>query len=414
MSFSWFVARRYLTARRRQAFISLISAVSILGVCVGVMALIIALALMTGVQTELRDRIVGSTAHVYVYNRAHPFENTDAEMNRWRHPGVVGVAPAIIGFGAVTRGASDQKAVTIKGIDPAREPGVTEIAKAMVSGSLDALTAARPDTAEEVTLDGIVLGEELARAMAVKRGDVVDVVTAGPTTTVLGRVPVRYRPFKVVGTFKFGFYEVDSTWALISLAAAESFFDRDGADMVQLRLARIDDASAMRQQLTRELSPDYDVQDWAMLNQQLYSALWLEKVAISTTIGLIVMVAALNIVASLVLLVMEKSRDIAILRTMGAPARVIRRIFMLQGLAIGLVGTAAGTGLGLIVCHLADRYQLIKLPEDVYQISHLPFRVHALDVAIVVVAATAICFLATLYPSRQAGRIDPAEALRNQ
>jgi lipoprotein-releasing system permease protein len=183
---------------------------------------------------------------------------------------------------------------------------------------------------------------------------------------------------------------------------------------MQLRLARIDDAPAMRDRLTAELGPDFKVQDWSLLNQALYSALFLEKLAISLTIGLIVMVAALNIVASLVLLVMEKSRDIAILRTMGAPARVIRRIFVYQGLAIGALGTGGGAILGLAVSYIADRYQLIKLPADVYQITHLSFRVHALDVIVVVVAAMGVCLLATLYPSRQAGRIDPAEALRNQ
>jgi lipoprotein-releasing system permease protein len=413
MSFPWFIARRYLTARRRQAFISLISAVSIVGVGVGVMALIIALALMTGVQTELRDRIVGSTAHVYVYNRVNPFQNTDAEMQKWRKPGVTGVAPAIIGFGLLSHGSADPKFVTLKGIDPVREPEVTDVAKSMVAGSLGALTPATPDSTDQVTLDGIVLGEELARSVDAKVGDVVDVLSPEVTATVYGFSP-RLRPFKVVGTFKFGFYEIDSTWAMVALPVAQNFLHRDGADMIQLRLNSMDDAPAMREQLAGELSPDFDVQDWAMLNQALYSALALEKIAISTTIGLIVMVAALNIVASLVLLVMEKSRDIAILRTMGASARVIRRIFMLQGLAIGLLGTISGAILGLVVCYVADRYQLIRLPEDVYQISHLPFRVHALDVVIVVLAATGICFLATLYPSRQAGRIDPAEALRNQ
>lgn len=414
MSFPWYVARRYLTARRRQAFISLISAVSILGVSVGVMALIIALALMTGVQTELRDRIVGSSAHVYVYNRLRgSFEDTDAEMQKWRRPGVTGVAPAIIDYGLAQYRGSDDKFVTLKGIDPAREPEVTDIGRAMVTGKLTDLYPPRPDTEEEVSLDRIVLGDELARAMGVHVGDVIDIISPEPTSTFIG-LTVSRRPFQVVGTFKFGFYEIDNTWALMSLPAAMSFLKRDGADMIQLRLADVDQAPAFRDRLSAELGPEFRVQDWAMLNQPLYSALWLEKVAISTTIGLIVMVAALNIVASLVLLVMEKNRDIAILRTMGAPARVIRRIFMYQGLAIGLVGTGTGTILGLLVSYLADRYQLVRLPEDVYQISHLPFRVHALDVAIVVVAATGICFLATLYPSRQAGRIDPAEALRNQ
>jgi lipoprotein-releasing system permease protein len=195
---------------------------------------------------------------------------------------------------------------------------------------------------------------------------------------------------------------------------AADLLNREGPDMMQLRLANMDDAIPVREALQTELGSGFLVQDWTQLNQPLYSALWLEKVAISLTIGLIVMVAALNIVASLVLLVMEKSRDIAILRTMGASAGVIRRIFIYQGLTIGLVGTVGGTVLGLLACAILNRYELIRLPSDVYQITHLPFLVEATDVAIVVVSAIGVCLLATLYPSRQAGRIDPAEALRNQ
>jgi lipoprotein-releasing system permease protein len=176
----------------------------------------------------------------------------------------------------------------------------------------------------------------------------------------------------------------------------------------------VDEAPVVASSLRSQLGPGYQVDDWTELNRELYSALWLEKVGLSAAIGLIVFVAALNIVASLVLLVMEKSRDIAILRTMGAPAGAIRRIFVYQGLTIGLIGTLAGAVLGVVVSILADRYQLIRLPGDVYQITHLPFRVQPLDVTVVVASAIAICLLATIYPSRQAGRLDPAEALRNQ
>ena len=185
-------------------------------------------------------------------------------------------------------------------------------------------------------------------------------------------------------------------------------------DLLELRVSDLEDAPEIRQTLESTLGPGYILQDWTELNEPLYQALWLEKVAISLTIGLIIMVAALNIVASLVLLVMEKSRDIAILRTMGAPAAMIRRVFVYQGFAIGLVGTVTGTVLGLAVCYVADRYRLISLPSEVYQITYLPFRVEPFDVTVVFVSAVLVCLLATLYPSRQAGRLDPAEALRNQ
>jgi lipoprotein-releasing system permease protein len=224
----------------------------------------------------------------------------------------------------------------------------------------------------------------------------------------------RSRTLEVVGTVRFGFHEVDARWGFVSLETAEALVSPDGPNMLQLRLADVNAARGIRDRLQRDLGFAYSVEDWIGLNANLYSALWLEKVAISLAIGLIVMVAALNIVASLVLLVMEKTRDIAILRTMGARASTIRRIFVCQGLAIGLIGTLTGAALGVVVSLLADRFQVIKMPSDVYQISYLPFRVQAFDVAIVVAAAIAICLVATLYPSRQAGRIDPAEALRNQ
>jgi lipoprotein-releasing system permease protein len=407
-SFPFFVARRYLTARRRQAFISLISAVSILGVGVGVMALVIALALMTGVQTELRDRIVGASAHVYVYKHDGSAFVQAGEREKLLGPGVVGAAPAVLGPALIQAASRQVQFAMLKGIDPAREPDVTDIETSLVTGSLDDLVNRPPDAFE-----GVLLGSDLARALGVERGDLIDVLTPDMISTPVGMVP-RKRPMQVVGTVRFGFYEIDNTQAFVALDSAMSLLGRSGPDMMQLRLEDMDEAPSVRARLQQELGPDHDVRDWTELNQELYAALWLEKIAISFTIGLIIMVAALNIIASLVLLVMEKTRDIAILRTMGAPARMIRRIFVYQGLTIGLVGTIGGAAVGLIVCDVAERYQLIQLPGDVYQITYLPFRVEPFDVAVVVISSVLVCLIATLYPSRQAGRIDPAEALRNQ
>jgi lipoprotein-releasing system permease protein len=408
MSFEWFIARRYLTARRRQAFISLISAVSIVGVGVGVMAVIIALALMTGMQGEFRDRIVGSEAHVYVYKLGAPFVDVDAELKRLMIPGVVGGAPAIRGLGLITSTRSNATPVDLKGIDPARESNVTEIGSSVVKGRVEALVS-RPQDA----LDGIVLGQDLARNLGVTVGESVTLITPQAVVMPTYATP-RLRRFDVVAIVQFGFYQVDTSGGFISLESAASLLGKDGPDLMQLRLVNLEDAPAISQQLRSQLGPEYQVQDWTELNRELYSALWLEKVGLSLAIGLIVLVAALNIVASLVLLVMEKSRDIAILRTMGAPAGAIRRIFVYQGLTIGLIGTVAGAILGVVASVVADRNKLIQLPGDVYQITHLAFRVQPLDVAVVVVSAIGICLVATLYPSRQAGRLDPAEALRHQ
>jgi lipoprotein-releasing system permease protein len=405
MSFEAFIARRYLTARRRQAFIGLISAVSIAGVAVGVMAVIIALALMTGVQGEMRDKIVGSEAHVYVYKTAR-FDAFEAEAAAMRIPGVIGAAPAAVGFGLL-RAATDQP-VEIKGIDPRYEPEVTDLARAMMSGRVEALLDRPPRS-----LDGVILGVDLAAALGVTVGDRVLLITTTEVATPGGAVP-RRRPLEVVGVAAFGFYKTDSMRAFVALAVAEQVLGLDGPSYIQLRVAHVEEAPAVRAALQERLGLTYAVDDWTEVNRSLYSALWLEKIAISLTIGLVVMVAALNIVASLVLLVMEKSRDIAILRTMGASARAIRRIFVYQGLAVGLVGTAAGTALGVAVCLVADRYKLLRLDADVYQITWVPFRVLPFDVAVVVLAAVGICLAATIYPARQAGRLDPAEALRHQ
>jgi lipoprotein-releasing system permease protein len=341
---------------------------------------------------------------VYAYGR---FDDVERDRARLRLEGVSGVSPAIIDQGFMTFGGQSL-GVTLKGIDPRHEREVTDLDKAMVAGSADALLNRPPDAR-----DAMLLGADLAVLLGVQVGDVVDVLSRETTSTLVGIFP-RKRFFEVVGIFRFGFYEVDHTQAFISLASAQDFLNRTGPDLMQVRLANLDDAPRIRGAIEDLLGPGAKVVDWTQLNQPLYAALWLEKVAISLTIGLIVMVAALNIVASLVLLVMEKTRDIAILRTLGARALVIRRIFILQGLAIGLIGTAVGTAAGLVVCYFADRYRWISLPADVYQISYLPFHVELWDVVIVVVSAVAVCLVATLYPSRQAGRIDPAEALRNQ
>jgi len=222
------------------------------------------------------------------------------------------------------------------------------------------------------------------------------------------------RAFKVVGIFSLGLFEFDSEYALVDLPVAERVFGKDQPQFMQLRLDDMFMSRQIAQEIPTRLGDEYATQDWAQMNKSLFSALWLEKMAISITIGLIMTVAAFNIVASLVLLVMEKSRDIAILKTMGTSAASIRRIFMLQGLIIGLAGTAAGTIGGGLIIFVLDHYKLIHVPIDVYQISYVPFTLLPLDLAAVLVSALLVCFVATIYPSRQAAKLDPAQALRYQ
>ena len=407
MPYELFVALRYLFAKRKQAFISVISLVSMLGVTVGVMALIIALALMTGLQQGVRDRMLGSSAHIYVF-RTGGITDYQAEVTRLAAvPDVLGVAPALMAQALVSKDGQ-QAFITIKGIDPALEPRVTEVAASLTSGRFADL-----DDGGEERLPGILIGHELAGKLGAQVGDSVSVLTPNGTLSPMGVMP-RQRRLTVVGIFTLGLFEFDQAYGFVTLATAGRLAGKVEPDHLELRVRDIYAAPAMADSLSSLDDGAYLAQDWADLNRSLFSALWLEKVAISIAIGLIVMVAALNIVASLVLLVMEKSRDIAILKTMGASATSIRRIFMLQGLVIGVVGTVVGTVAGVGTATALDRMQVIKIPADVYQLSHLPFTVVPRDVVFVVLAALIICFVATIYPSRQAARLDPAEGLRHE
>jgi len=402
------IALRYLLARRRQAFISIISLISTLGVAVGVMALILALALMTGLQRELRDRILGSTAHIFVF-KTTGIEDYRQEIEALRKvPRVVGAAPAIIGQGLVTS-AGKNAFVTFKGIDPSLEGSVTEIEESIVAGKLTDL-----NPAGEESHDGILLGENLAKNLAVSVGDTISILTPQGTLNPFTGVMPRSRPLRVVGTFRLGLYEYDNSYGFVSLDVAKRLMNKTQPELIELAVDDIDLAPAVAASIPRLLGDRYVTDDWTTMNRTLFEALWLEKMAISITIGLIVMVAALNIVASLVLLVMEKNADIAILKTMGASSRSVMHIFMLQGLIIGTIGTTVGAVAGVGVSWVMNRYQLLRVPGmgEVYQISYVPFTLLPLDVVVVVVMAVLICFVATIYPSRQAARLKPVEALR--
>ena len=409
LPFELYIATRYLLARRRQAFISVISAVSALGVTVGVMALVIALALMTGMQEELRDRIAGSNAHVYVQKLlGGGFVDHEAEVAKLVEvPGVVAAAPAMIGRAMATAGGVNAF-ITLKGVDPVLEAQVTEVAASILRGSFTALSEPR-----DGVVGGVVIGEDLSRSLRASVGDTISVLTPeGATLSPMGLIP-RARRLEVVGVFNLGLREYDSSYGFVALDVAGRLFNRDGVDLMELRVENLADAPQVARAVTETLGAEYFAEDWSQLNQSLFQALWLEKMAIGITIGLIMMVAALNIVASLVLLVMEKSRDIAILKTMGASSGSIRLIFVLQGAIIGAVGTTVGAACGVTVSYLADRYRWIQVP-DVYDVAWVPFRVEPSNFLLVVLGSLAVCLLATLYPSRQASRLDPAEALRYQ
>ena len=407
MPFELRVALRYLAARRKQAFISVISGISVLGVTVGVMAVLIALGLMTGLQSEVRSRILGATAHISIFrSRSDAFENYREIVDAVRRvPRVQGSAPALYGKGLITS-ASGSAVATLKGIVPRYERTVTELASQIDSGSLDSLDVSGSG------LPPILLGRDLASSLGVGVGDVVSITSPQGRLSPMGVLP-RVAKCQVSGTVKSGLYEFDSAWAYLSLPAAQRLFDTgDRAGLIEVRIDDMYAVAEVAPAILKALGDDYLTTDWIQMNHSLFSALWLEKTAIAITIGLIVMVAALNIVATLILMVMEKHKDIAILVSMGASRGAIARIFMLQGTVIGAAGTLAGALLGWGACRVLDRYKLIHVPQDVYQIAYVPFRLLPLDAGVVVLGALLTCFLATLHPARGAARIDPAEALR--
>ena len=401
------IALRYLTARRKQAFVSLISAIAVLGVAVGVMALMIALGLMTGLQSEIRARILGATAHVSIF-RGHgdSFEDYRQVTAVVRGlPGVLGAAPALYGKALLTSTAGSA-VVTLKGIVPDEEGTVTDVVAHIREGGVDAF--ARPDDVPAPVL----LGTALADSLNVQLGDVVTVTSPKGRLSPVGMLP-RVARLRVVGLVKTGLFEFDSAWGYVPLGTAQRLFEQGNrTTLVEVRLEDMFGVKGASEAILERLGEGYLSTDWIEMNRSLFSALWLEKVAIGITIGLIVMVAALNIVATLILMVMEKHKDIAILVSMGAPEGAIRRIFVLQGTIIGLVGTAAGSLLGWGACRLLDRYRVVRIPEDVYQIAWIPFRLLPADAATVAAGALVVCFLATLHPAASAARVDPAEALR--
>src|SRR5688572_21827049 len=405
MPFELQVALRYLLAKRRQVFISVISLVSTIGVMVGVAALVISLALMTGLQGELQDKILGSSAHVFVFKPTTGIDDYHAEVAKIRAiPGVIGAAPAVMGKAMIT--GLNIGFVAVKGVDPELEPSVTDLSGTLNDGKLSDLLPASEDD-----LPGIVLGKDLAGDIGSMVGDTVTLTTGQGSLTPMGVMP-RQRRFKLVGTFRLGLYDVDSTTGLVALEPGMRLAGVDKVDHIEVKIADIYSAPQVADRMADEFGPDYATQDWTDINQQLYSALMLEKIGMGIGIGLIVMVAALNIIASLILLVMEKTRDIAILKTMGASRRSIMLVFLLQGTIIGIIGTVLGALAGTAIATVADRYRLISIPSDVYQVSYLPFKVLPEDLVSVIIGAVVVCFVATLYPSRQAAKLDPAQALR--
>jgi lipoprotein-releasing system permease protein len=450
MRFELFIAARYLRAKRRQAVIGVITAISIVGVAAGVASLIIALAINNGFRQDLQERLLGSTSHVNLMrvqnDGIHDWPALQQRLQKLPH--VQAAAPAIYEQVLISRGAQAGGAV-LKGIVPADERRVTTLLDTVHQGSAQPLTdaeeRARPQSttagpstgpdpsqspanqsanqdADPSSLQGaadrvaamppIVLGKDLAQTLGASVGSVVLVTSPQGELTPFGMVP-RYMRFKVVGIFQSGFYDYDSTWALCSLADAQRLFSLGNVTSVlEFKVDDIYNAAAIGSQIEAAAGKGFQTTNWMEQNRALFRALRLERVVTFITIGLIVFVAALNILISLIMMVMEKTRDIAVLVSMGARRSQVRRIFIWQGLLIGIVGTLLGLVLGYTLAILAGRYHWISLSAEVYAIDYVPFVPRAMDAALVAIVSLAISFIATIYPSQSAARVLPAEALR--
>lgn len=410
MRFEWIISLRYLKAKRRETFISIISFISIAGVTVGVMALIIVLAVMTGFAEDLKERILGINSHVIVQKMGGMVQDYDTVANAVRTvPGVTGVTPYIYAQTMISA-AGGGAGVVLRGIDTKTAAQVLSISGNIQEGSLAGLDE-KVAEGKSFTVPGIVLGKELAHQLRASVGDSVRLVSPAGPLTPMGVVP-RLKTCRVVGIFGSGMYEYDSTLAYVSLSMAQEFLELGNAvHGLEVKVDDIYRANAVAAAIETKLHMPYVTKDWMQMNKNLFSVLKLEKLAMFIILALIVLVAAFNIVSTLIMVVMEKGKDIAILKSMGATSRSIMRIFVYEGIFIGVSGTILGVMGGLGACAILDRYQ-IKLPGDVYPISSLPVKVLPVDVVLISISAVLITFLATLYPSWQASRIDPAVALR--
>lgn len=411
MKFELFMSMRYLMAKRKETFISLITWISVGGVAVGVMALIVVLAVMTGMQNELRDKILGTYSHIVITKPAN-------QMDEWEeiiassesHENVVAASGYIYGEAMVSSQTASSGFI-LRGVDAKRESSVTSINNYILSGTLEELLHEYLSP-EGIEHDGIILGDELALHLGVLPGDTVNLLIAKGRKTAFGVIP-KVAKFHVAGLFHSGMFDYDSGMGVVSIPAAQDFFGFDGSvSGVSIKVDDIYSADRVAIDLDNTLGGPYRVRDWMEMNQNFFYALKLEKTAIFIILFLIIFVAAFNIVSTMTMVVMEKGRDIAILRAMGARKNMVMRLFFLEGFIIGFAGTALGNILGFFFCIGLKKYQFIQLPSDVYNVTTLAVEMNASDFVIVSACALTITLLSALYPAWSASRVDPAEALR--
>lgn len=424
MPYELFISLRYLKAKRRSAFISIITLISTAGVALGVMALIIVLAVMTGFEMDLKEKILGTNAHIVVLKNGGSIDDYSALMEKLgKYEGVVATTPFIYNQVMLASG-KNVSGVVLRGIDPDSDMKVTNLSKAMIAGKLTALLPEPGSIVlnknSEPPLPGLVIGKELARNLNLFVGDRVNVVSPMGNITPLGMVP-KMKGYRVAGIFNTGMFEYDSTLAYVWIKDAQSFLGMgDAVTGIQLKVDDVYGTTALSKRINKDLGLSYHARDWMQMNKNILFALKTEKVVMFIILTLIVLVAAFGIASTLFMLVMEKTRDIAILKSMGATGRSIMKIFILEGLIIGFFGTFAGVVSGLLIAknlesivNMVQRVTGFELfSRDVYYLDRFPSHVVPADVIVISVTALLISFIATLYPSWQASRLLPSEALR--
>ena len=400
-----FIALRYLKSKKRYKGVSVTTAISVGGVAVGVMALLVVLSVMSGFHQDLQRKILGANAHIIIRDmRGTISDQTPITEELKKNSDIVSYAPFIIGQVMASHG-NRAHGVFIRGIDPETEARTTDILSHIREGDFKRLL-------EVKDLPGIIVGRELAATLGVLLGDTVNIVSPVGEIGPMGLLP-KVKQFRIVGVFEIGMFEYDANLVLTAMEPAREFFGmKDSISGIEVRLKDIYRAAEVKKHLQGALGLKYLVLDWMQMNKNLFSALKLEKFAMFVILTLIILVASFNIISNLIMNVIEKSREIAILKAIGATNNSIMTIFMLQGLLIGLIGTCIGITGGYLLGVVLNKYQIIKLPADVYYLSHLPVKMSVFDFVAVSLSAIIISFLATLYPAWQAAKLDPVEPLR--
>jgi lipoprotein-releasing system permease protein len=410
MAFEYFIGSRYLRARQKQAFINLITILSIAGVTVGVMALIVVIAVMTGFEADLKSRILGGQSHVIVLRHGGEFSDYRQVMQAVEKvDGVVAATPFIYTQGML-RSKNGLSGAVIRGIDPATAGRVITTLKKI---DLPSVSDVRHQSENQVAVPGIVLGKELARNLGVTKGKILYLISPRGMLSPIGHVPAM-KQFKVSGFFESGMYDFDSSFAYIHLKDAQKILRMgDSVSGIEVRVNEIYKAREIADSIIDKIRFPYWARDWIQMNQNLFRALKMERFVMFIILTLIILVAAFNIASTLIMMVMGKTRDIAILKAMGATDKSIRKIFVFNGMVIGLIGTLLGVGLGLLLCWGLKHYDIYELTGDIYYFTtNLPVKLEVINVLAIISAALVICFLATLYPARQAAKLNPVDAFR--